>query len=221
MKVSGRLNTRFFPKIAAAGSAVVLIGLGLASPAQAEDVALVPVNVIVDGTFSAPEAPEGSFATYGTGTRFGGLTGTAWVVTGGSIDHLSEAWNPPPAGTPAGTQSVDLNGTGPGTLAQSVGTVPAARYTVSFAYKGNTDPGCFAGPAVKTASLAFGGVQGPVAAQFAPQGSNAAWQNYSATFTASGWASDLVLAGTNPSACGMFVSDVKVTLVPVLTVSVP
>lgn len=221
MKASDHLTARCFSKTAAAAAAVILTGLGVAAPAQAEDIPLVSLNVIADGTFTYPQAPKGGYATYGAGTRFGGFTGTAWVVTGGSVDHLSNDRFPPPAGSPATTQSVDLNGNEPGRLAQSVATIPNAQYTVSLAYRGNTERGCPTSSVVKSASVTFGGVQGPAVVQFAPPGSNSMWQSYSATFTASGSASDLVLAGTSLTSCGMYVTNVSVTQVPVTVLPLP
>lgn len=217
MKALRNFSVRRVLGVATLGIVGGLVAAGLAVPAQADEGSPGDANIIVDGTFTYPEATAGGFDTYFAGDRFGGWSGNAWVVTNGSIDLLSAGWIAPPADTPTGTQSVDLSGWGPGTLTQSIGTVPAAQYEVSFSYSANTD----CSPTTKTASVSFSGVQGPGVSISASLGSDPGWKTYSTTVTASGHASDLVIAGTSPGACGVIVTDVSVTQLSPLSFLTP
>ena len=57
---------------------------------------------------------------------------TGWVVSQGTIEHVTDAvWQPA-----NGTRTVALNGTGPGGIAQSIATAPGAVYSVTFMMAG-------------------------------------------------------------------------------------
>jgi choice-of-anchor C domain-containing protein len=116
--------------------------------ASAVALALVAVRPaaaqILNGGFEDPIASN-PFQTRGTGDVFGG-----WTVSGGSIDHIGNYWQPA-----EGEQSIDLAGNGPGAISQLVPTISGQQYLLTFAMAGNTD-----GPPlpVKRLRVYWGGV---------------------------------------------------------------
>ena len=100
------------------------------------DVTVNAVNDAPDVTFAAP-APvnlvsNGSFESGSAGFHTGGSTGiTDWTVTGHSVDYgaLWEAVD--------GSRSIDLNGSAPGGVEQTIETVAGATYQVTFGLAGN------------------------------------------------------------------------------------
>jgi choice-of-anchor C domain-containing protein len=87
-------------------------------------------NLVSNGSFETPAlSGTTTFSSYASGATIG-----AWTVSGGSVDLIRTYW------TPAnGAQSIDLNGSGPGTLTQNVGTILNRYYTLTFAMAGNPD----------------------------------------------------------------------------------
>lgn len=152
--------------------------------------ALVPVGTafaqVTDGSFESGTAPNGSFATYGPGSTFGG-----WTVGTGSIDLIDGYWQ-----AKDGTQSVDMNGTAPGFIYQDVATAAGTGYALSFWMSGN-------GPATKTMDVYFGGLSSlNRIGSFSWTGSgawsyaNMEWQERTATLTGTGGTSRLYFVST-------------------------
>lgn len=107
---------------------LALAGTATAAPA---------VSRFDDGSFEYPTAPANGFQTYGTGSSIG-----PWKVASGAVDLIGAGfWQ-----AAEGDQSVDLNATTPGTVAQTFTTVPGRTYTVTYSLAGN--PG--GGPSVRT-----------------------------------------------------------------------
>ncbi|MFG2904333.1 choice-of-anchor C family protein [Kitasatospora sp. NPDC048286] len=80
------------------------------------------------GGFEYPKAPANAFATLGTGQAIG-----PWRITAGNVDLIGAGfWQ-----AAEGDQSVDLNGSTPGSVAQTFTTVPGTTYTVTYALAGN------------------------------------------------------------------------------------
>lgn len=73
----------------------------------------------------------------------------AWAVDTGSIDIVGTAMV---AG--AGTQWLDLDGVGPGTISQALATTPGTAYELTFCLSGN--PGFAGGTGVKTVQVLWG-----------------------------------------------------------------
>jgi len=87
-------------------------------------------NLLSTGSFEDPAlAPGTTFTTIMNGGTIG-----AWSVTAGSVDLIRSYWAPAD-----GFQSLDLNGSSFGSIAQTVGTSNGGRYTLTFAMGGNTD----------------------------------------------------------------------------------
>lgn len=98
-------------------------------------VALLPCPVraeIVNGSFEDPDAGA-AFVARSVGDNFGGH---GWVVDQGTIDHIGGLWE-----AAEGEQSVDLNGSNAGGVAQDFATVAGQAYKIRFAMAGN--PGGF------------------------------------------------------------------------------
>ena len=86
------------------------------------------VNLLTNGGFESPQLDSGAPGQ----TISHGLTG--WNIESGNIDLIHSFWTPK-----SGNQSIDLVGTYPGTISQTINTVPGATYTISFRMAGNPD----------------------------------------------------------------------------------
>ena len=82
----------------------------------------------VNGSFEAGSAP-GLFTQLSAGDS---TTITGWTVSSGTIDYIGTYW---PAAD--GARSIDLNGSGPGAIQQTVPTTIGAAYRVTFSMSGN------------------------------------------------------------------------------------
>ena len=90
-------------------------------------------ELVADGDFALPAVPAGGFSDFGAGQVFG-----SWTVATGSVDLLSTPrWQAPTAA--AGSQSVDLNGSGPGGIYQDLATRQGSTYRLTFAMAGNPE----------------------------------------------------------------------------------
>lgn len=86
-------------------------------------------NLLINGGFEQPEVPYRSDLTYYSGQSFIG-----WSVLSGSID-LNEWY----FDAYEGDQTLDLNGDGPGKIAQQISTTPGSVYELTFQLAGNPD----------------------------------------------------------------------------------
>ena len=69
----------------------------------------------------------GMYSTYTQGqTLFG------WLITEGEVDHVAAMSIPE-----ANSQTLDLNGLVPGSIRQTVGTIPGSIYRLTWSFKGN------------------------------------------------------------------------------------
>jgi choice-of-anchor C domain-containing protein len=89
-------------------------------------------SIVVNGDFEVPVVQNTTygyqFETYYAGQQFLG-----WTVGGHSIDIVAEGfWE-----AASGVQSVDLTGSGLGSISQDIPTVPGQSYELSFAFAGN------------------------------------------------------------------------------------
>ncbi|MFM7561565.1 MAG: choice-of-anchor C family protein, partial [Planctomycetota bacterium] len=87
-----------------------------------DDVILGGPNIVTDGQFLLGTV-SGSFQQYNSGSTFGG-----WNVTAGNVKLVSTYWQ----NSPTGGRSVDLDGTSPGTISQTISTVVGNTYSVRF-----------------------------------------------------------------------------------------
>lgn len=97
------------------------------------------IPVVTNAGFDSGVDPGPNFVTVfaGDSTSITGWTvGSAWDNGGGSVDYISNYWEP----SPQGGRNIDLNGTGFGTIEQSVsGWEVGHKYKISFYLAGNPD----------------------------------------------------------------------------------
>lgn len=122
------------PRIARSAAMLPVAGalaLGAAMPAHAGTTAL-PVPLFTNGGFESPVVPEQAFTRFVTGGTIG-----AWRVTAGDVDLVGTGyWQ-----AAEGRQSLDLEGSGPGRIEQSLPTRFGGCYAVTFRLAGNPDGG--------------------------------------------------------------------------------
>jgi choice-of-anchor C domain-containing protein len=153
-----------------------------------------------DGSFEYPTAPANSFTTLGAGQPIG-----PWQVVSGAVDLIGAGfWQ-----AAEGNQSVDLNATQAGTVAQTFTTIPGRTYTVTYALAANPE----GGPAVKTGRVLVDG-QNFQDFSFDSTGKTRAAMGYvqrQVTFVAGAASTTLGFASTVAGAYGPVVDDVRVT----------
>jgi choice-of-anchor C domain-containing protein len=110
-------------------AAVALLALG-GAPALATPPSPTG-DIVLNGGFEAEVLPlPTDFVTRGVEST--ALTG--WAVTGDSIDHVRDYWQPA-----EGDQSIDLDGNGAGAVSQVLTTTAGRKYDVVFSYAANPD----------------------------------------------------------------------------------
>ena len=103
---------------------------------------IVPTNLVNDGGFEIPPIVLVTSQTFSAGTNVGG-----WMVDTGSVNVTRFSWQPEEE-----EQSLDLNGSGAGSIYQDLATVPGQNYNLHFAFAGV--PGA---PALKTNQVWWNG----------------------------------------------------------------
>jgi hypothetical protein len=129
-------------------NAALAIAFGLAIPTSQAN-----ASYVVDGNFNAPAAGDPFFNNFSSGQQFG-----PWTVTGSGfgpfgpagVDLIGAYWAPPPPGG----GSVDLDGLAPGGITQSIPSIAAGSYVLSFYLSGNPDNW----PITKTVEVSVGSV---------------------------------------------------------------
>jgi hypothetical protein len=174
-------------------------------------------NIVADGNFATPALASSytEFCATVTGTSCPTVNPVfgSWTVTSASVDLASAALLAPPAGDPAGTQSVDMDGFTPGTIAQTLTVTPGGTYTGTIEISAN--PSC--GVTTKTMNVLINGagianyVYPSTESPFGPP----TWLPETFTFTATGSTAVLSFQSTDPAAsqCGNEITDVTATLV--------
>ncbi|MEV1006198.1 choice-of-anchor C family protein [Streptomyces sp. NPDC049881] len=185
-------------------TAVALVGICAvgAGTALAENGVLV--SRFDDGSFEYPVARANAFDTYQAGQSIG-----PWRVTSGAVDLVDDGlWQ-----AAEGNQSLDLNATVPGTVAQTFTTTPGQTYTVTYSLAANTA----GGPTVKTGRVLVDG-QNVQDFSFDITGKshgNMGYVRRQVTFVATAATTTLGFASTTAnSAYGPVVDDVLVTACP-------
>jgi choice-of-anchor C domain-containing protein len=153
-----------------------------------------------DGSFEQPQVAPYTFQRFPAGAHLG-----PWTVTRGDVDLSGKGfWQ-----TADGNQSLDLDGSVQGTVAQTFATQPLVSYEVSFALAGNP----VAAPAVKTGQVL---VNGRVAQNFSfdttgKTKANMGYVQRRFTFLATDTSATLAFASTTtPSGYGPVIDNVEV-----------
>jgi choice-of-anchor C domain-containing protein len=166
-------------------------------------------NLIMDGDFNNTNA---TFVDVASVSTIG-----PWHVTSGSVDLIGGYWQSPsgPNASAGGTNgSIDLNGSGPGTISQSFTTQVGKEYALTFDLSGNPD----GGPATKMVKVVVGPAGAvdtfPAVLEALSSHSNMNYLPEELDFTATGTTTTLKFEGDNISSYGAVIGDVVVTPVP-------
>lgn len=183
---------------------VVILVLGFAampiSQARAQDPPLK------NGDFEAPRV-SGAFA------QFFPPGFKKWDITRGSIDIVHTFWQ-----AASGVQSIDLDGTARGAIAQGVPTVPDAEYLLSFQLAGNPDMSFCPDPSAQIKRMeVFWGATSLGIFEFDVAGHTFAdmgWTPVSIPVTAPDTKTRLRFISRTRGLCGPTLDDVAVTPAP-------
>jgi len=93
--------------------------------------AAAPNTAFTNGSFETPKAREGAWTSFPAGSDMG-----LWNVGGGGVDLIDDGLFQ----AAEGSQSVDLNGQGPGSVSQTFTTEPGKQYTVTYSLSGTPAP---------------------------------------------------------------------------------
>jgi len=173
--------------------------VGFAAPAGA-------AAAFCNGSFEVPNVAPASFQTVS------GAAIPCWAITSGDVDVVRTTWVPQD-----GMNSIDLNGTAPGTLCQTFDTTVGLPYQVGFWMSRNY---LLASPAPLTASITGGPSltaihTGPVS----PSAPN--WMFNTFTFTATAASSTLCFASGVPTGSfGPAIDNVTLNTPPTVPVSI-
>ncbi|HEX4190643.1 MAG TPA: choice-of-anchor P family protein [Marmoricola sp.] len=189
-------------------AALSLAGAGLlavAPTATAANSVADPANIVSNSNFATP-VPASEFNTYGVGST--AITG--WTVSAGTVDlNTPAAWESP-AGDPSATQTIDLNGTSPGALTQTLATQAGLHYSGSFELAANPG-GCIPLLDPKTGTLSVGSDSQPFSFDgTGHSSSDMGWTQVSFAFVASSASTPITFASTISGSCGPVITDVVV-----------
>ncbi len=151
-------------------------------------------NLLNNGSFEQP-AIGGAFVANQTS----GLNG--WTIASGNIDIIRSLW---PAAE--GAQSLDLNGSGPGSITQSFATRAGMPYRVSFELSKNSGEGSTSA----TISVAADGQSQNFTFSGASTSSNMLWDTRSYSFVADNGSATLSIASQSPTSSGPALDNVRV-----------
>jgi choice-of-anchor C domain-containing protein len=155
-----------------------------------------------NGSFESGTYPGGALATLSAGSA--SLNG--WIITSGSVDWTGSYW---PAKD--GSKSLDLSGTGPGAISQTLATTVGKTYVVTFAMSGNPA----GAPAAKTLTVAAtGGATTTYTFDTSAAGtslSDMKWSTKTYSFVATSAATVLAFTSTTAGAFGPAIDAVVAT----------
>jgi choice-of-anchor C domain-containing protein len=161
-----------------------------------------PVNLVRNGSFEFPEV-TGDFDTYIAGQEIDG-----WDVVSGSVDVVEEPRFDAFRGK-ASPQALDLNGSGPGSVAQDLDTDAGQEYLLRFFLAGNPECGT---DDVKVLDVWWGG---ELVATFYydtsdQEADDLNYQLRALELTAEEGTTELRFSSDNPGACGPMIDVVRV-----------
>ena len=187
----------------AAGLAVVvatssLVGVATVAFAPSSNAYDPARNILTNWQFSSPAVASGSL-----NVSAGSSAITGWSVTSGNVDVVAASGvrgviNATPS------QAIDLNGTGPGAIAQTFATTPGYTYTGDYFFFSAT---AVTTPVVKTATLTLNSTT--TAISYDSSNANG-WLQEQFSFKATGPTSTITFASTTPGADGPLISLVEV-----------
>jgi choice-of-anchor C domain-containing protein len=161
--------------------------------------AAVAVKDVTNGSFETPGVASGTWARFTSGQTMGG-----WQLTSGSVELVNGYWQ-----AADGQQSVDLSGTEPGSISQTLATTPGTTYVVTYALAGNP---LAQTPAIRTGQVLVDG-QAVQDFSFDVTGKTAGNMGYvtkRVAFEAAGTSTTVTFASTTASAYGPVIDKVSV-----------
>ncbi|GAA3919533.1 hypothetical protein GCM10022244_30780 [Streptomyces gulbargensis] len=178
---------------------------GLATGAPQVTAASGGHNLITNGSFNQPTAPEGPHGYTRIDSSNDHLL-PGWDVVRGDID----IYNRDLAQSPKRNQAADLTGSQPGTIRQTIETVPGKEYAIRWQHSRETFPGCDRFPEQPYEVTVIGNTSG----RFEPQGDAGDWLKTGMRFTASDDTENIQFASKSSAGnggCGAMITDVTVT----------
>jgi hypothetical protein len=189
-----------------AGMSVLAVSALVAVPAGA-------TTSLTNGNFAgSPTAPFETVWASGTSANPTAIPG--WTVTQGSVDWINGYW-PAPTGSPAGSLSIDMNGTPgggdsvtAGILTQTLATDANATYVVQFGLSGNTQ----CGSSTQDVSVSSSG-SAPVNYVTNLSADQGQWASSAYSFVATSNSTTLTFAAdpTDFTNCGAVIGNVTLT----------
>ncbi|WP_235738562.1 DUF642 domain-containing protein [Nocardioides alcanivorans] len=185
-------------RLGALGAASAVLSLSMAMPAQAAD----GPNIVANGNFAAPAVTQSR--ALGPGELPGWTIATTAEIDPASIIVV-------PASSQPGTQSSDLNETGPSTISQVLPTEAGKVYKLQFNYAGNPGYDGLSQPTVKTAEVTVGSYVGQLSFDTTGRTHGAmGWTSSDHSWTATG-PTTLTFSGTSAGNFGIVITNVAVT----------
>ena len=161
--------------------------------------------VIANGSFETSTINPGAFTTLANGST--AING--WTVGGSSIDYIGTYWN-----AQNGSRSIDLAGSGIGSISQIFATVAGQAYNVSFFVSRNPE----GGSTPRNGFVDVGGTQKLITySNTASTVSNMLWQPETFGFTATGASTNLRFSAdpaTSATFFGLALDNVAVSAGP-------
>jgi choice-of-anchor C domain-containing protein len=172
------------------------IGLAMVGP-------VAGAQIVTNGSFEVESAPSnlctGSFRTlFAPSTVLAG-----WTVATGNLDWICTLWT-----ADDGLRSLDMNGTAPARIEQTVTLTPGATYQLSFAMAGNAG----GGPTLKTMTASIAGFSQSYTFDITGHSyASMGWQTFTATFVPTLASNVLAFESTVPSSnAGPALDDVSI-----------
>jgi choice-of-anchor C domain-containing protein len=190
------------------GALAVVLTASVIAVAQQPSSIADPANLIQNGSFESPSI----WQTNSVVDYLAGSTAMPdWTIGGNSIDLVGENyWD-----AEDGDQSVDLSGSAPGSVSQSLATTAGTNYTLTWYMAGNTN----CGQPVKTMDVYWDGalVDAPTFNDSADSSTSMGWVELQLNVQATGSSSAVEFADATPdqSQCGATLDNVS--LVPAVT----
>ena len=172
---------------------VTVLDLNEAPVNQAPTVHFTGSNLLTNGSFEQPAISGAFVANLNSGID-------NWSITGTNVDIIRSLWS-----ASEGQQSIDLNGSGPGGVEQSLNTVAGMSYTVAFDLSKNSGEGS-SSAAIQVSADGQSAVH---TFSGASTSSDMLWEARSFSFVADNTSATLNIVSQSPSASGPALDNVR------------
>jgi choice-of-anchor C domain-containing protein len=198
------LSLSFRYRAVGIGALAAALTAGVITVALQPSSLAAPSNLIQNGSFESPSIWQSSaIVDYVAGST--AMPG--WTVGGNSVDLVGESYWV----AEDGDQSLDLAGSAPGSVSQTVDTTPGANYTLSWYMAGNTN----CGQSIKTMDVYWDGtlVDAPTSNDTSDSSTSMGWVQLQLNVQAAGASSVVEFADATPdqSQCGAALDNVSLT----------